>query len=166
MPKGRNKILLLAVCLALPYCTVLLLLGMQWHARLEMEEGLEKKAAITIHIPIDEVQWLVPGKELRTGGRMFDVKTATRKGDTLILRGLYDDAEHAIRDAVQHCAQQQQQENRGNLQAFFALAGHLFTEPFPELDFSYAWHSSHGILRTSFRSHPDLAVVAPPPEVS
>jgi hypothetical protein len=62
----------------------------------EMTERLEKEELHEVMVERHEVQWTKPGKEFRTGNRLFDVKEIRINGTKLIVKGLYDDKEKEI----------------------------------------------------------------------
>jgi hypothetical protein len=62
----------------------------------EMKEKLERKELQEVRVPRSSIQWVKAGKECMINNRMFDVKDQTVSGDSVVLRGLYDDKEKEI----------------------------------------------------------------------
>jgi hypothetical protein len=64
--------------------------------RHEMKERMEMQLVQTIKVPSGEFQWIKPGKEIRTGGRLFDVKSFTEERDQYLFTGLFDEEETSL----------------------------------------------------------------------
>lgn len=62
----------------------------------EMKEKLEREELQLITVLRSSVRWVRPSKECLVNDRMFDVKEMTTSGDSVILRGLFDDKEKEI----------------------------------------------------------------------
>jgi hypothetical protein len=87
--------LLLLVLLPMVFCVYFL--QQQHSIKEQMEEELEKSSLTTITILKSDVQWVEFGKELIIAGEMFDVKSVTKKNDSLVISGLFDTAEKALK---------------------------------------------------------------------
>ena len=64
--------------------------------RHQMEEALESRQLHTLGIPLAQVFWVKPGKEIRIGDRFFDIKESYQKHDTLWVQGLFDEEEKSL----------------------------------------------------------------------
>jgi len=64
--------------------------------RHQMEEELEQKNLVTVHVHASQVVWTDRGKEAIVNGHMFDVKNYTTNGDHIKLTGLFDNDEDAL----------------------------------------------------------------------
>jgi hypothetical protein len=62
----------------------------------EMKEKLEREELLEIRVPARSIKWNKSGKECMINNRMFDVKELSTSGDSVVLKGLYDDQEKEI----------------------------------------------------------------------
>lgn len=62
----------------------------------EMKEKLEREELHEVMVLESSIQWVKSGKECMINNRMFDVKDLTASGDSVVLKGLYDDKEKEI----------------------------------------------------------------------
>lgn len=62
----------------------------------EMKEKLEREELQEIRVLARSIQWIKSGKECMINNRMFDVKEMDASGDSVVLKGLYDDKEKEI----------------------------------------------------------------------
>jgi hypothetical protein len=92
-----------------PLLSILILQGLQWHARHEAEERMEREAMVTVTIPVQDLRWHKKGKEVVIDGKLFDVKTLRQTGGQIVLTGLFDDAETAIVDLLEQQASHSKQ---------------------------------------------------------
>jgi hypothetical protein len=90
--------------IAVPLLSILVLQGLQWYARHEAKERMEREAMVTVTIPAGDLHWHKRGKELVIDGKLFDVKTLRQTGGQIILTGLFDEAETAIVDLLEQQA--------------------------------------------------------------
>ncbi len=74
--------------------------------QLQMQEALEQKNVQTITIAKNALQWVDAGKEIIVHGKLFDVKSYKSLGDKIILTGLFDSEETAIKNQVDKLQQQ------------------------------------------------------------
>lgn len=74
-----------------------------WH---HMEEALEKEALQSVEINATQLHWVRAGKEIRLHGRLFDVKTIHYlPGNKVLLTGLFDEEETALREEFERTQQ-------------------------------------------------------------
>ncbi len=102
MSKNKKYIytffLLILVLLPMLFCVYFL---QQQHAiKEQMEEELEKSSLTTVTIFKNDVHWVEFEKELIINGEMFDVKYITIKSDSLLITGLFDKAEKALKQQL------------------------------------------------------------------
>lgn len=76
----------------------------QQYVKWEMLEQLETKETITIRVKATEVFWVKQNKECVIAGEMFDVKKIEKHNDELILTGLFDKKEKAIKKQLEDIA--------------------------------------------------------------
>lgn len=105
----------LMAVLLLPLVTPAVLQVKQLYVQQQMEEALEKKELTHISVLSTNIQWIKKGKECLIEGEMFDVKHAEYSGDTILLTGLYDAKEKAIKQQLNKQAKEQQQQQSTKL---------------------------------------------------
>lgn len=66
------------------------------HNRFEMLERLEKENLHSITLSPTDFHWVIPGKEIKIKGRLFDVKNILRNGKTITVTGIFDDEEEEL----------------------------------------------------------------------
>ncbi|HTH30511.1 MAG TPA: hypothetical protein VL946_04130, partial [Lacibacter sp.] len=88
----------------------------------KMLEKLEKEQLISIRVKASSVQWVKLNKECVLGTEMFDVKKIVIEGDDLILTGLYDAKEKALKRTIRQQSEQQSKQSKQTVQLFSALA--------------------------------------------
>ena len=69
-------------------------------AKMIAHEKLESEQLTTIRVAISNLQWHEEGKELIFNNQLFDVESFEIVNDTMVIRGLTDIRETAIKDAV------------------------------------------------------------------
>jgi hypothetical protein len=88
-------------------------LQQQW-VQHRMKENLESGMLCTIRIKKTEFFELRKGKEILFGERLFDIKEKKDDGDYLILKGLYDQQEDRINDALKNLGQKKNNDPQNN----------------------------------------------------
>ncbi len=68
--------------------------------RYEMKERLEKVCLKTITLTKDSFTWVQKNEEIKTGGRLFDVKSYYALADKIVFIGLFDEDEDIIDEKV------------------------------------------------------------------
>lgn len=99
--------LLLAV-FCLPLLSPIYLQLQQQYTRWQMRESLEKKELVKVYISPSAIQWIRDGKECVINGEMFDVKEMHSFKNQIVLTGLYDQKEKAIKNKLSNQTQSQQ----------------------------------------------------------
>ncbi|ULQ56322.1 hypothetical protein KJS94_16860 [Flavihumibacter rivuli] len=84
----------------LPIIAALLLPIRKWIVEHEWKERLELGSMVTVELRKGSYTWVRPGKEIRIGNRMFDVKETRTSGNLVYFKGIYDDQEAAIEAAI------------------------------------------------------------------
>jgi len=98
--KSRILFLLFTAVLPLVFSAVLLI-GRVFIREL-MGGRLLVEGHLTVLVHRDEVRWHKPGKEAILQGRLFDVSSLTVEGSHIRLRGLFDDDETWMQEALAH----------------------------------------------------------------
>jgi hypothetical protein len=108
----RKTISIFALCLAalLPMCLSGIYIAGRILIRVTMMEKMEKNELQTISIPTDQIRWFKKNHELMIDGKMFDVKSISKQGDTSIITGLFDDDDTELHEAL---AGMHEQKNKG-----------------------------------------------------
>jgi hypothetical protein len=97
--KIKSKYLLsgfLLLIVLMPYLSLFCLQVKLVVNRIEMLEKLEEDFLQTIVLSPDELTWIVPGSELKSGSRLFDVKEMRNSGGKIFLTGIFDDEEENL----------------------------------------------------------------------
>jgi hypothetical protein len=77
-------------------------LAVKKHIAIELAaERLEKESLTSVTLPINNIVWEKPNKELRIGNSFFDVKYYTNNNNTITFFGLYDQQEKKIEELAQ-----------------------------------------------------------------
>jgi hypothetical protein len=133
----------------------------QFQVQHEMLEKLEKEQLISIRVKASSVQWVKQNKECVLGREMFDVKKIVVDGDDLVLTGLYDAKEKALKRMIRQQSEQQSKQSKQTVQLFSALA--LPVEAANVLDYKAGTNNSKNLFRQSFYHSPFLGFLTPPP---
>ena len=148
--------------IAVPLLSILVLQGLQWYARHEAEERMEREAMVTVTIPARDLHWHKKGKEVVINGKLFDVKSLRQTGGQIVLTGLFDEAETAIVDLLEQQAGHSKQ-STGIAYLFVLLLQFVALQGvFTFLSYREEKQRVFGKLLTLYLS-PFLAIVAPPP---
>jgi hypothetical protein len=63
----------------------------------QMRERIEQSSLQTITLPLANINWIKQDKEVIIEGKLFDIKSYTISGNSIILKGLFDgDEDHLI----------------------------------------------------------------------
>lgn len=109
MTRGRYIIFFLFIAaLTAPFAAQILVHQKIKNNRQLMEERMQQEPLVQLSIPVHELQWVKPGKEIRVGNRLFDIKKIHITGQTALLTGLYDEEEKELERKLAG----QQQHNR------------------------------------------------------
>lgn len=154
-----------AICLligfGLPMISPVLLQLNQIYVQQEMLEELEKKQLVSIRVKASSVQWVKPNKECVLGTEMFDVKKIVVDGDELVLTGLYDAKEKALKRMIHQQSEQQSKQSKQTVQFLSALA--LPSESANVFIYTAGTGISKNLFRQSFYHSPFLGFLTPPP---
>ncbi len=161
----KNIALFFITSMLLPVLYSVLLQAHQSVIRHKMKEKMEAALLVHMVLPVSELHWVKPGKEIFLNQQMFDVKTMNYGANgTVSISGLYDELETAL---MQHLkTKQQDEQSRGN--AMLVQFFHSFeTLPadLPE-EFVPATYSVPGQISnsTGLLPSPFAAILTPPPQ--
>lgn len=105
LPKKILSIALLLI-VAVPLFFSVVYVVQQKQIQNQMKEKLEQTSLQRITVPLTELTWTKQDKEAIINGKLFDVKEISISGNTITLKGLFDDAEDHLlakmKDMVQH----------------------------------------------------------------
>jgi len=163
-----KKILTIALLLivAVPLFFSVAYVFQQKQIQNQMKEKLEQVSLQKITIPLTELIWAKQEKEAIVNGKLFDVKEVSIYGNTITLKGLFDDAEdHLVtkmKDMVKH------KKDAGTMSD---QAKCIFIPLYSETT-SFSLQSNGKIVTTKFGSYSShitegyITATAPPPKFS
>lgn len=152
----------LLIGISLPMLLPVVLQLKQLHVQHEMLEKLEKEQLISIRVKTAAVQWVKPDKECVLGNEMFDVKQIVIDGDELILTGLYDAKEKALKRMIRQQSEQQSKQSKQTVQLLSAPA--LPVEEADNFSYTAGTGIANCLFRPSFYHAPFLGFLTPPPK--
>lgn len=132
--------------------------------RFEMLERLEEESLHTISIPKTDLHWAIPGKEIRLGSRLFDVKDLKDNGDFVLLSGLFDDEEEALEKLIR--SRSSSEESKLPFLVKLAISPGLATHPGTFAPFACQKEKPHCNEYTPILISNCQAPAAPPPRES
>ncbi|NCU03955.1 MAG: hypothetical protein GXC73_08210 [Chitinophagaceae bacterium] len=153
---------LLLFFMLVPFVAPVLLQLRQKHIQHEMLERLEKEQLVTLRVKARDVQWVKPGKEIAIGHEMFDIKNMKTDGDDLVLTGLYDAEEKALKKLIRQQSQQESKQSKQTLQLLSALG--LPAEAANIFSYTPLAANINNLFRDSFYHSPFLGFLTPPPK--
>lgn len=165
----RKTISIIALCLAalLPMCLSGLYIGGRILIRITMMEKMEKDELQTISIPTDQIRWFKKNHELMIDGKMFDVRSISKQGDTSMITGLFDDDDTELHEAL---ADMHEQKNKGqnNALLLYQVCLGIIADHDPFINQPVSVH--YEFTKISFANYEDtilqsyLPIFSPPPE--
>ncbi len=81
----------------------------------QMNEKLDQKNLVTIHIKSSQIVWTKKGKEANVNGNMFDVKNFLINDDDIRLTGLFDKDEDALFAQINNAQQKNNSDAAGSI---------------------------------------------------
>jgi hypothetical protein len=110
----KKKIMAFSLLLlvAMPLLIFSFLQLKQLYIQHQMEERLELASLKTIELSYNSFTWIKNGKEILINNKLFDVKSFTKKENSIVFTGLYDNDEDSIQKSIEHLAQHEK--NDGN----------------------------------------------------
>jgi len=102
----------MVLALAAPLLFSILFLIKQRSVQIDMRDKLEKISLQTISVEANRIVWINKNKEMMVDGKLFDIKSAEIKGNTIIFRGLFDKDEDAIKNMLTSLAGQNHKDTR------------------------------------------------------
>ena len=152
----------------MPIMVSVSLLVWQQVIHFEMMEELEAKNLTTIIIKKGSLKWTRTGKEIEINGNLFDVDDISTKGDSCIIKGLYDEKEEALLQTIKKSQQESPYNKPLPLLISKVLSHVLFledkkvTQPTGILAFFTNYYSFTSVHFSSFSP----ALNGPPPKYS
>jgi hypothetical protein len=152
----------------MPMMVSVALLVWQQVIHFEMMEELEAKNLTAIIIKKSSLKWTRTGKEIEINGNLFDVDDISIKGDSCIIKGLYDEKEEALLQTIKK-SQQESPYNKPLQLLISKVFSHVLfiedkkvTQPTGALAFFKNYYSFNSVHFSSFSS----ALNGPPPKYS
>lgn len=102
----------MVLLLAIPLLFSIGFLLKQRFVQMDMQEKLENSSLQTITIPIDQLVWVIPDKEIMIDGKLFDIHSMDRAGKSLIFTGLFDKDEDRIKQQLMTILSKQDNDNK------------------------------------------------------
>jgi hypothetical protein len=99
----------LLLILAIPLFFSVSVLIKQHIVQYQRNENFRKEILQTITISSTAVYWINPGKEILFNGKLFDVKSYIKKGNSLYLTGFFDEKEDKLVKQIVKLALQENQ---------------------------------------------------------
>lgn len=134
----------------------------------EMAEKLEHQSLKKISISIEELKWEDEGKEAIINGHLFDVSYYTITNNTVILTGIFDVEEQAIKDNIANLTlQTKQKENASIGISIFLMATLSFTASNIKVQCNWFWINKKKISINEFYklSSYSISLLKPPQSV-
>jgi hypothetical protein len=130
----------------------------------QMQERLEQASLQNISVPLSELNWVKKDKEALINGQLFDVKSFSISGNTITLKGLFDDVEDHLIAKLKNEVSQKKETGASSVQLKCIFLP-LYTE-----SISFSTQSNWTVFTTPFSHYskfiPEvhLTSVAPPPK--
>lgn len=158
-------VLLFGVIALMPVLFSASFLVRQYQARKAMRVKLEQLHLQTIHIPVNELQWLEEGEELMVGNEHFDVKSMTVSEGIARLQGLFDRTEELLYNQLNAFIPGQEEDSPGNssescFSISFGSDKHFFPGSMALIPAAFSGLHFPPTERISTRA---IAVLTPPP---
>lgn len=127
-----------------------------------MEEKLEKSFLQTIQIKKEDLVWVKPGKEIRIGKHLFDIKSIKEQNGVCEIKGLYDEDEDILHEQLIKTQRNTEQQSQKIVLNFFFQ---LYTSPSTNLNEIAAVKISTEFsnLFSIFLPSPAFEPLSPPP---
>jgi len=128
-----------------------------------MKERLENQSMVHIVVDETEINWVKQGKEIWYQGKMFDIKSFSKKGNAFHIAGLFDDKETALKKKIQEEHDAGNQQGNILLVAFINLFNSSSADVITEIYFSISncqFGERHRCLSDIYG-----AVPTPPPQL-
>jgi hypothetical protein len=133
--------------------------------RSQMLEKLENQNLVSVEVPATEFQWYEEGREIIINGRMFDVKSIRLSDGVYFIRGLFDEKETELKQALQD--QQHEQDGKSlythQLVQFMTTSAEI-NEELPSLTATNSLRTARTEYSNSFFPQYIGAIVVPPPD--
>ncbi len=164
MNRGRYIIsFVLVVALVAPFAAQMLVQQKINNNRYTMQQRMEKEPLVQLSIPENKLQWVKPGKEIRLGDRLFDIKKMNVENGMAHIAGLFDDEEKKLDKELGRQNQQNSSLQHLLVQLFSAGYDHSFciqSLP-PQVNSVHPLTKVYGIVPAY--TSPAYDIAAPPP---
>jgi hypothetical protein len=133
--------------------------------RSQMLEKMEKQNLVSLEIPAAEFQWYEEGREVIINGRMFDVKSIRLSDGVYFIKGLFDEKETELKQALRDHEQEQDSKTLFAQQLVqFITAAAEINEQLPPLTAISPFRSARAEYNNTFFLQHIGAIVVPPPD--
>lgn len=130
-------------------------------------ERIELGSVQRIEIPKDNIHWYKKGKELLIGGKLFDIRKLTETNNSLIVEGLFDDAETSLHHNLDRIMDNDN-DGRQKVSLIYQLLVQSAQQNHSTNDFMFsppgAINEKHIILPSSRLLMAVMPILSPPPE--
>lgn len=132
--------------------------------RHRMKEEMEEQRLTDILLPSPGPRWIKPGKEILVNGKMFDVHSFVKEGNTIRFRGLFDEEETRLNLLFRQSMHKNNQDQQQWLAQLFQVLSGIDPGPAPER-FNPGSHPQYRITVASSPLHKMyFRVPTPPPQ--
>lgn len=111
----------MVLLLAIPLLFSIGFLLKQRFVQMDMQEKLENSSLQTITVPIDQLVWVIPEKEIMIDGKLFDIRSMGKAGKSLILTGLFDKDEDRIKQKLMTILSEQDNDSKSRENSLLLL---------------------------------------------
>lgn len=111
----------MVLVLAAPLLFSIVFLLKQRSVQMDMRDKLEKISLQTISVEANRIVWIKQDKEIMIDGKLFDIKSAEIKGNTIVFRGLFDKDEDAIKNKLTTLAGQNHKDSQSQKASLLLL---------------------------------------------
>ncbi len=132
-----------------------------------MKQQLKSALLQTVVIPLKDVKWIKPGKEILVAGQMFDIKSSTLSAneDYVVFTGLYDEDEQKLHNSLKDFIQHKNKKTSASddlLAKFFSLVTTL--PPCNNYSFTICKNSilKHVVIPAKIPTSPAYSIYQPP----
>lgn len=101
----------LLLLVAIPIFFSVSILVKQKILHFQRDKKFEKETLQIVVVSAENIYWVKPGKEILLDGKLFDVKSYTRKGNNISLLGFFDHKEDKL---VQQIVEREKHKNRSD----------------------------------------------------
>ncbi len=148
----------LLLLVALPLVLSVCLFVNQKVLQLQRQERFEKERLQTIVITAEKILWVQDEKEVLINGRLFDVESIKKVGQTLELTGFFDHKEDRI---VNHLKNTEQQKNNSTSPLNQSTIKFLFSATYTNQQAITCHESCWKFITQQYYSYTEMITAAP-----